>query len=354
MRVRSCLSHLSRSFLGLVLVFAIGAFLFGATQSQAVESQLDKQLRDRLKASKSQLGDLKPWQSKVFDEDVLSHPGRFLKDYRSNSAQSVSVVVDDDAIRSFLGFHALPEKTEAEQQPVVAGAPAQPQPPSRLAWIVAKSSADCEPCTKLLPIVKANLEAQLVRRGFTTVTLNDSKAAAGRAKVGLYTVLSVGLAAKDPEDTAHADEVGFEVRLSHFANPGEREIATELKNTVPESSAILAKAEQMMLESFVDLGSRQGTKVAESSESSSSNGLEIRVLNISNESIFGKLLEPLRTQVGAVLVRASAGTAYFKVMGSKSREETIQMLEKLEGLDKKWTVQKSPTEGDNVIEARLQ
>lgn len=321
------------------------------THAAPVDSPIEKLLKDRLRAAKTRFGELRSWQLRVFDEDVVPHPNRFIKDYRSNTAQGVSAEVDDEAIRAFLEFHATPEKLESESPKALStqsGAPA-----SRLAWLVAKSDPACDACAKMLPGVKAGLEAQLVRRGFTIVSLNDSKSAAARAKVGLYTVLSLGFPVKDPNDTAHADEVSYEIRLSHFVTPGDHEISTEIKSSVPEATAILAKSEQMMIESFVDLGMKMKTKVADKHMDANAPGFEIRVSNITSDALFGKLVDPMRVQVGAILVKASPGVATFRVAGQKSREEWVRQLEKIDTIDKKWVIQQASGEGDNVIEAML-
>lgn len=337
-----------------VSLVAVGFGMAGILNSFAapIDSPLEKLLKERLRASKKQFGEMRTWQSRVFDEDVVSHPNRFIKDYRSNSAQSVSAEVDDDAIRAFLEFHALPEKADSEESKPSTDKASVPS--SRLAWIIAKSDGGCDACAKMLPVVKAGLEAQLVRRGFTTVSVNESKSSAAKAKTGLYTVLSLGFASKDPNDTAHADEVNYEVRLSHFASPGEREISSEIKNAVPEATAVLAKAEQMMIESFVDLGTKMKTQIAAGHADSSAPGIEIRISNIKSDALFGKLVEPLRVQLGATLIKASPGMATFRVEGGKSRDDLIRQIEKIEFFNKKWVIQKTSTEDENVIEAKLQ
>src|SRR2546430_11890887 len=65
---------------------------------------LTAKLQAFLTDTKQHLGPLEPWQSRLFDDEILSDAKRFIRDYKA-SKTGVEAEADMDAIKRYLRFY---------------------------------------------------------------------------------------------------------------------------------------------------------------------------------------------------------------------------------------------------------
>src|SRR4051794_9867340 len=64
------------------------------------------QLKSAVTASASKLGELEPWQKRIFSEEVVPQYQRFVRDYRSSGTSGVTAEIDLESLRQYLRFYA--------------------------------------------------------------------------------------------------------------------------------------------------------------------------------------------------------------------------------------------------------
>jgi hypothetical protein len=170
-----------------------------------------EQLKGAVRGAKASLGALEPWQSELFDQEVMPLYQRFIKDYRQ-SETGVNAVVDTDSLRRYLIFYG--PKVSPDKKNVKVG------------FFVRADSA-CAPCMAELSQVTQMVRARLERRGLNLVTIPqedvspkifgdrlEDRVAELASQKGLAgaVVAQWQVAPADDMDSAHADEVHYLVR----------------------------------------------------------------------------------------------------------------------------------------------
>jgi hypothetical protein len=189
-------------FFNIALLFLLAGVVWSAPQNT------EMQLKSSILNVQSQLGNLEPWQKKVFLDDVLPLYQRFIKDYRpSSNGPGLLVDVDRESIRRFLKYH--PNKNNPRAMALMKVDPA------------------CNKCVTSAEEIQKSYQASLERRDFvvtwitskdlgTSVTTGkelDEKLVNFAEAKGVPVVVSVQLrvAPIDNIDTAHADEEHYQV-----------------------------------------------------------------------------------------------------------------------------------------------
>ena len=183
------------------------------SKDQTSKDQTEVQLRAALTGSLSTLGNLQPWQQIIFQDEVLTQPQRFVKNYQS---EGLKVDVDSESVRAFLKFHSSPGANGKQA----------------LAVVTLKTAASCSVCSQVLPTFRTWIRSRLERRGFqvdfmnaegvlaqmTSSSPNEALDEAVRAKgAQLFVMVEWAPVPVEELDTAHADEKKY--RLSAQLEP---------------------------------------------------------------------------------------------------------------------------------------
>lgn len=134
-------------------------------KSLAGASVSSDRLRKVVADSELKLGVVSPWQKKIFDEEVLSQPQRFVRDYRA-SAKGIDADVDWGSIKNYLSFHSSRVIKTAPTKSVT-------QPPL---WYWIGAERGCLKCAQALPGIKKIIKSRVENRGFRALdgTANSS------------------------------------------------------------------------------------------------------------------------------------------------------------------------------------
>lgn len=168
---------------------------------------LESKLKAFLAASKKNLGELQPWQSKLFDDEALPQYSRFIRDYRATRDGGVEAQIDYDSLRQYLGFYGPTTLKQPKPSLIVVLAP----------------QIGCDKCVQSTEVVRDIVRVRLKNRGmnpeWTTpselgsgdpVTLASRYAEVKKAAGAL--VIRWGIIPSDEVDAAHADETQYLVR----------------------------------------------------------------------------------------------------------------------------------------------
>lgn len=111
------------------------------------------QLREQIEKSRPNLGDLPAWQEEIFENEVLSASGRFIRDYKTSAGKVVKADVDLEGIKRYLAFNAN-----------------QILKPDALKTILfVRVNSECVDCAKAALSVRAELKSRFERRGLVVV-----------------------------------------------------------------------------------------------------------------------------------------------------------------------------------------
>ena len=251
----------------------IGLFFFGCSlllgQVQALESASSSsrltplakkhessQLKSVVLEQYSRLGPLQPWQERLWQEEVLPHHLRFIKDYRSLPS-GIQAEVDLEGIRNFLKFYApAPLMKKPESLPQME--------------VFLDTQTPCERCTQALPQIKEYVLATLESRGLRPawVSARDlglegpldpgaesvesrlTQRAQAKKDFGAL-VVSWNPAPEEEIDTAHADEKRYWVEI-HLSLPGTPSIYR--KKEILDNESFFVTVNRLMVDVFTDLG----------------------------------------------------------------------------------------------------
>lgn len=264
-------------------------------QNQSQSKDIQASLKTAVTDSQKKLGQLDPWQQKLFDEEVVPQYQRFVKDYRP-SAQGTSVEVDLDAIKKYLAFYGPKLTTKKD--------------PKVLVWFDLQKN--CDKCTQSLEPVKALAKARLERRGFVPVWMPvedaeqsdvgarkafEEKALAASTQKGATGALILHLrtAPVDTIDTAHADESHYIVR-TYFATLGGNTFHHEDQLELLQEDPMDYAAAKLLTDGFTELGSKT-LLVRSAQEEEGAPELLLTIQNIRDYSTFLKIKDQLENQV---------------------------------------------------------
>lgn len=214
--------------LGTVSVHAVPLAKPSSVPSAApLPSDLNGRLKAAMFDAQKTLGQMDPWQKRLFDEEVMPQALRFIKDYRNNvSADRVEVEIDFESLRNYLRFYApvVLAKVWGKGSPS-ASIPASPTPLLKDLKILTYLRADsnCTKCVEAEKNLRQLVKSRLELRGFTPVWLTSEELGSGVRLMGKLLDEKVAEQAKaknfagafvldwapvpvDDIESAHADE----------------------------------------------------------------------------------------------------------------------------------------------------
>lgn len=245
-------------------------------------------VKSSLAATELRLGAIESWQKRIFDEEILSQPQRFVRNIEAASGGGVPADVDLGAIREYIKFHS--SKVQVGESAAAAGAVSGAS--SRARTIVAQvaAPASCAECVAAVARVKPLIATRLDRRGYAVSWVEGAELQSGGARSGEISG-ALGQLAESPKgrsaagawwveiklvppeelDQGHADEKIFRVssRLAIF-RPGRGSYSSLVKpllqhdarTDLREGESVEASLGGMISDSFADFGAQLDTALA--------------------------------------------------------------------------------------------
>jgi hypothetical protein len=312
---------------------------------------------------KGRMGELEPWQEKVFQDEALPQYSRFIRDYRSSTG---AVDVDFESLKNYLSFYgpkALPGKGD---EPVI------------LIYLLPGGDECGEKCAAATPALRKLVAARVARRGLKAAWLSAgefgsvSSKLAGSLKdkaldeklaslvktraAGGGLLLQWDQIPQDPDD-AHGDEKRFTLR-AHLEVPG-LAYKGDGRMELLENDAFEPAAARLLTDITAELGAR--AVVAERSSNARGNGgavepaagveldaPEVRV-TLNDVRDFAAL-SLTKTELQAKFPQASVqertvarGTAELAIVGERSPENVRRGLAGVTGRPQLSAVQPEPS-----------
>ena len=313
--------HLTLLFLAAILLAAPG-------RAANVQETLQKSVID----SQSRIGEMEPWQKKIFDEEVVPQYQRFIKDYRPSSV-GIQVDVDVQAIKKYFTFYAPKVLDGTDLKTVI-----------HLGY-----AEDCSKCADALPVIKRLAAARIQRRGLIPLwlkpqdpisraikdlsgqKLNDKLSEYVEEKK-LTSVLSLywKLAPPDPEDRSHVDEIRYQVSsFLYFPKFSDNDdFRREGKVEILEKDSIVAAAARLLSDSFSELGVRKAS--SSSVDTDAGDTITLTVSGINSFQQYSSLKTKLTSQVkelsSIIEKRFSRGEVVFAVKSTKPTSDLKLVL----------------------------
>ncbi|MCM2279562.1 MAG: hypothetical protein NDJ89_15915 [Oligoflexia bacterium] len=296
----------------------------GATDSVAIGLKLQEAVQGAL----PQLGELEPWQKRIFSEEAVPRASRFVRDYRASNAGLV-VDVDLPSLRNYLKLHAAKVLKKGEFPKMLIGL---------------KAEAGCPRCLEALPEIRRMMKERAERRGFTPVWASERELRFGgkalaehlarlaaEQKIPAALVVSWEKAPVDSVDTAHADELRYLVRSMLWVAELPR---SEGQLEILANDSLERTADRLVTDFLTELGGKlDGTRLA---GTGGKEKLRVEVTGLRNFPAYvelkNRLLAFARDGVAVEEKRVSKGRAVFAVFSEESPEELRKRISGL-GLD---------------------
>lgn len=314
-----------------------------STGAGTQENDFAPKLQTYFSERKKDLGELEPWQSKLFDEEAVPEFQRFVRDYHSAKGKNapvgsampapeeISAEIDFESLKNFLKFYG-PKYSKRDK--VGADAAALPT-----LLVVMRPQLNCAKCVSVLPALKTMVIARLDRRGLKPIWAtaseitssrsmgNDYQSAAnhlaGQKKAMGVLLLSWQVAEADDLESAHADEVKY--KIHSFLNMGDL-ISTEASLEVAENGSFERAGGKLLADAFTELGaSIKKTELAQSEQGRTEVVLEVFGWHGFEEyrKLRTQIQDNLKSMARVDEFRISRGKAVFAVH-SDSTPEAIQ------------------------------
>lgn len=245
-----------------------------AGPSDAVARQIQKALA----GSQAQLGNLEPWQEKIFLDEIIPQSQRFIRDYR-RSRTGIDVDVDLDTMRNYLRFYA-PQALKKSAPIIIVGlAPGE----------------DCEPCNTRLPVIRALVKDRLERRGFSVVFAKSadpqllSRLSDEKKADGIFTA-AWARAIADEIDAAHADEVRYAIKCQLTLKDFPKQ---EGSLEIFETGSFEKSVGQLMTDFMTEIGGQVSKVSSRSGEESQASAISVEVRGIRGYAAYARLKEKL-------------------------------------------------------------
>lgn len=163
-----------------------------------VQEDVAVKLQKKILSEESKLGELEPWQKKIFLEEVVPQSQKFIRDFRQ-STQGLSAEIDFKNIQNYLRFYGPKLFPQEKAGPQVL--------------LMVKSESSCSKCTESLSDIKKLIKTRMERRGLVPSWVEPgSMPSAQASKKPVSLEVELKRAGGDDEDAAHADELKFLVR----------------------------------------------------------------------------------------------------------------------------------------------
>jgi hypothetical protein len=236
----------------------LGSILFAAAHANATPAtppatSAQLTLRAAVADAGPKLGLTEPWQKKIFEEEVVPHYSRFIRDYRSTD-QGVQADVDLEMIKKYLGFYATRSIRRDDLQMV----------------LFLKFEKDCSKCVQSVSEMRQFMVSRAEHRGFKTVwlapgevgdeslsgkALEDRVADVAHDRNAAGAMVVQMKKAPVDIDAAHADEGRFQIQLLTLAR-GDRELKFASNLEILNSDSFEGAAQRLMTDAMIDFGTR--------------------------------------------------------------------------------------------------
>lgn len=185
-----------RSFFLSILILFCG--IQSWAEKAPVQEDVALKLQKKLLSEESKLGELEPWQKKIFLEEVVPQSQKFTRDFRQ-SAQGLTADFDFQNIQNYLRFYGPRLFSQEKGGPQVL--------------LTVKSESSCSKCTESLSEIKKLIKARMERRGLIPTWVEPGSIPSAQvSKKPMSLEVELKKAVGDDEDAAHADELKFLVR----------------------------------------------------------------------------------------------------------------------------------------------
>ncbi len=303
--------------------------------SYAANDFENMRVRSAVVDAQKKLGELEPYQKRMFEDEVVPQAGFFVRNAQSTSS-GLNVDVDVEAIRGFLSFYA----------PRTLGLD-DPKKPAQV-FVLLQTSEDCGKCKDASPEIRKQAVSTLEHRGIKAVfvgenelppQLKDPKAQAkqltafaaevARSK-GAAGSLVIAWKPIEPEDLegAHADEKQYRISLA-LDVPALGH--AEGQSDIMDEDSFEKSSSRLMTEAWTRLGTGRGsaTAVATARKDTQSEIL-IEVKGVKDYEHYLKIREALQARVSEKLGEAvvledrivARGLLVVAAGSSKKPEET--------------------------------
>ncbi|MGZ3689483.1 MAG: hypothetical protein ACXVBW_14370, partial [Bdellovibrionota bacterium] len=282
------------------------------------------QLKKAISDSQSKLGTLDPFQTQIFNDEVVPQYQRFIRDYRPTPS-GLSADIDTDSIRRYLLFQATKSLKQKEYRFLVA----------------LKMDPNCEKCRESFEGIKRLVNNRIVRRGLQPAWLSPEDVAdpklvgkalddwladvAARKNFAGAVAVQWNPAPIDDIDTAHADEKRYIIHA--FLDV--REISKSGGQLeLMENDGFESSTARLLTDAFTDVG----TKI-ELAASQTETGKQELLVEVGGIRDYGHL-SAIKTQLGNLLKdtgtleerRISRGKVVFAVATKKSADDVRKQL----------------------------
>lgn len=223
-----------------------------------------KRLQAFLIDAKRRLGPLEPWQSRIFDDEVLTEYMRFIRDYRA-SRTGVEAQADMDAIRRYLRFYA----------PKSLGSEGGRSLPIIVAYLPAPS---CSKCVSSAPALRRLIQARLEHRGLRPIwappralagggdPVQAIEALAGRKKAVGSLLVQAGPAPVDSIDAAHEEDSLFRIRSTLSIRDPALDAQEQRQLDLLDTGDFVKSESKLLTDAFTDLGDKLDQRQASQSD----------------------------------------------------------------------------------------
>ena len=306
---------------------AVCAFSLEAGAAELTRSDQDR-LKSAVMEAQSQLGNLEPWQKKIFSEEVVSSYSKFIKDYRQLDT-GLKVVVDVEGIKKYLEFYAplFVQERNAKHEIQI--------------FYEINSDPSCEKCSGEVASLKGLLKAFLERRGFSVIDketpeVSKSKKPPKPVPMGEF-ILQMKPMVSDPSDTAHADEKHFQISLSYKLQvSASQTLKNEGKLEILEDDRFEDAAIRLLGSVFTDLASQVGPIRFASSEGKDVGEIFLELKGIHDyihltrvkTQIQNEILNGLKTPCTLEEKKISRGLILFKLNSLGVQKGFLEALKK--------------------------
>jgi hypothetical protein len=300
-----------------------------AQAPQSSSPNFSPDLGNRIQAyfiqSRSELGNLEPWQLRLFNEEAVPEYQRFVRGYRlSNASTGLSADIDYENLKNFLRFYA-PKSLKREK-------------PNLL--VVLRPQANCSKCIASLPEIKTLVGTRLDRRGFkiswvsaselgnSNLSGDDLVSAASQLasqKNAVGTLVVYWQNSVEDEDSSHPDARHYRIYSTLDIRDFSR---TQEQLDLTENGSFERSEGKLLADAFTELGSKMSRLEVTQSELNREETL-IDVVGIRSFSQYLALKTALQGVIKTGSIeeqKISRGHAVFAVFSQAPIQKIQQMV----------------------------